>query len=335
MNDDEEEHPLAPQTFGVPRPVTNDYVTDLHLGAWLLLLSALIFVIVMCNIVAEAYIGGYATYVVNSDYATLASAVVFLLGTIAFLYVSYPEEFRAQVTWLSKTDPDTMTFDQKYLWGNSFVLMNWLFLIATLLLLVYPVYAYVDGDITALVFGIYILLFAVVLLLQIFWLVASFPHNMQKNGGNGSSMFLDAVCCCSSCHCEQSCKSITSDPLFWRTHLGSDFLVGAWLFFFLSVLLFAISLYEVYTDYTDYLVWLWFISSLFLLLGAALLVFCSYPINAYSRSVWCAITCQKEELFLHPDDAWEEENVYRGGERESLLSQQAIATRERNKRPKK
>lgn len=179
-------------------------------------------------------------------------------------------------------DISKMSWGARYLWGNDFLLATWSFagsmlpILASgiILVIAYPTDAY--GY--ALIFGT-ALFFALLFL----WVLASFPENLQANDGRGSSIIYDSVVskCCGSCCSEK----------FMRTHLGSDFLVGTWAFFVVSVLLVPAGIVVVVYEPTDSASWCQFAYILGFAAGAGLMTYTTYPQNMNSRLVWNWLTC--------------------------------------------
>lgn len=262
------------------------------------------------------YENSCSQYLCGSVGIVLASAILFLLASCWFVMLSYPEQLEHDLACVEEfavidSIEKRKSFGERFVWGSSLLMLMWLFLLALLPLYVLVIWAYTSSNISVLYFVAYFLFLIFVTLLLLFWITATFPENMIKNNGQGSSYFYDLClsCCCgekisggtnggnsssSSSYGNGDEEELTCSS-FWQKHTGSDFLVGSWVFFGGAGLVLAVSVYYVYAEWTNVLIYFVLFSAVLLFLGSALLVSSSYPGAFFSRFWWCTLTCQTNE----------------------------------------
>jgi len=96
--------------------------TDMLMASWLFVLASAMWVGVESDTIASENVKSFPV-AFNHD-CTLACAVLFLLGSVYFVYLSYPEEMEHQMADLAKLaqDPskiDDMSFIERYFTGRS------------------------------------------------------------------------------------------------------------------------------------------------------------------------------------------------------------------------
>lgn len=283
----------------------NRYVLDITYGAWLILGGVALFVIYFGFALYYAVEDNCTSYECGSVGIELATIIVFFFATIWFVAITYPVQLREEMVrimdFASCDDIGrSKSLGERFIWGTNYNLLMWLFLLATLPFLAIPIWAYADGDIGLESFLIYFFIFLIVVLILVFWLVATFPESMIKNNCRGSSYIYDScLACCLGALYDPSTHDFSANPEslagFIQRNLGGDFLLGAWFFFLASLAQLVYSIYYVCVDYDDGLVYTIFFGSLLLAIGSGLFVYTAYPENAFSRYWWCMSTCQQEE----------------------------------------
>jgi hypothetical protein len=97
--------------------------TDLLIASWLFLVSTVLWVAMESDSLSSDHIHRFI--VAFNDECTLACAVLFLIGSIYFVFMSYPEEVAKMETLLQR-DVNELTFNERYFTGRflvSFFLM--------------------------------------------------------------------------------------------------------------------------------------------------------------------------------------------------------------------
>lgn len=265
--------------------------TDLLLASWLFLLSAILFVAMEVDLIVNN--PNASTDLKFQFWSALVSAVLFLIGSIFFVWLSYPSEQVKMHRILALEDLSALTWTEKYFTGTDMLIATWCFLLCATPVLVYALYTIAFWP--HLWVGYFFLVGCVGYFIIVgVWVVGSMPTNMQMNEGRGSSFFFDLFfkpvlmdrCCCCCCR----------DDAWWRRHLGSDALAGAWLFFLCAVALLPYSFYFAIWEPKQMYTWLTFGSIVGFVVGAALIVYVSYPERDGSRLVWNALTCDRSHL---------------------------------------
>lgn len=283
----------------------NRYVLDITYGAWLILLGVLIFLAYFCVLFYDVYEDGCTAYECGAAGIELLLIFLFAAASVWFVYLSYPTQLKEDIGRIMdfascESIEKQKTFGERYVWGTNMCLLMWLFLAAIIPFLAIPIWAYVDGDFTLAEFLIYLFVFVAAVALLAFWLVAAFPESVLMNKMRGSSFFYDAclACCLGPLYDAKTDDYTAPSDSFAGTvqrHLGSDFLVGAWVFLVGGIAQLALAVYLVCVDYTSAFSWAFFVASLLLALGSLLFVYTAYPEKTFSRYWWCLSTCQAEE----------------------------------------
>lgn len=293
-----QQHQQQPPKYVPPR-YDNRYVLDITVAAALLLIASFLLALYESFILFLDYENSEDATTLACDGVVLASSVLFLLGTMIFMYVSYPDQLRHElqlVEGFKGEGAERHSFGERYLWGTSLLCVMWIFVLATLPLFAVPVLKYEAGSFDLAYCIVFELIVATGLLVLAFWLVATLPENMMQHNGRGSRYFHETFLSC--CPVSSCC----GDEDFLLQHAGSDFLVGSWLFFAGAGIFFAVVVYYCYIQYQYLLIYIALIGAIALWAGASLLVFVSYPGNFYSRLWWCLMTCQKGEVWVAEDD---------------------------------
>ena len=283
--------------------------TDMLIGAWLLLLSALIFYGVMAYYVSMIHFLVTPPAVIYNYLAYLLASIIYIVATVLFLAVSYPDAYDKLMFDVATAEVDKMSCMERYISGNMLLVASWLILFATLPIAVYPCWAMADGDMSYVDGSLYLVFVFFIVVFLAFFTVACFPENLMANGGKGSSMIYDAFCACACCDTLCCC---VGGREWLQKHFGSDLLAGLQLIFVGSVLSLALSVYYVAVNYNSVTPYLWLLSSLSFTVGSFLFLYAFYPDNYGSTVVFDALTCSKSErrqkpayfddLLKRPDD---------------------------------
>eukprot|EP00622_Pseudochattonella_farcimen_P002111 FR736977.1.p1 GENE.FR736977.1~~FR736977.1.p1 ORF type:complete len:255 (+),score=30.53 FR736977.1:72-767(+) len=224
-------------------------------------------------------------------YCGFACSVLFLFGSVYFVWLSYPEEMEKMQRQLVREDASQLSCVERYFTGTDMLIATWFFLISGAPYLGYAVYMMAlrpDNPEGWLVFLGCIVYFLVMLV----WVLGTMPENIQEDEGRGSTRFLDYVirpiCCC--------CWGPKNNA-FWRRHFSNDVMAGTWLFFYAACAMLIYSIYTVVVNHDSY-AWLSLGSNLGFALGAAIMVYTMYPEVDTERSavVWNFLTCDKSHL---------------------------------------
>lgn len=106
--------------------------TDMLIASWLFLLSSLLWVVVESLAISTNTSHRFAT--TFSDWNTLTAAVLFLLGSIWFVRLSYPSEMVKMMKKMeilaAKDAAGELSWMEKYVTGTDFLLVTWSFAFA-------------------------------------------------------------------------------------------------------------------------------------------------------------------------------------------------------------
>ena len=280
---------------------SNRYILDITVAAWLFFIGTGLFLIY------TVLYGDYESYCTDflcaSEYIFLASIISLFIGSLWFVHLSYPEQMEAEMISIFKyfevKDFNEVDFGKRYIYGCNFCLLGWFFLLATIPLIIIPIWGYAAGVYTENEFLLYFFLYLIFILFALFFVIITFPESMMANNGRGTSYIYDTLfyCCLGPLYNDDKSDYKYPDTTiigFFQKHLGSDFLSTVWLFFILSIVQLLFAIYDMSVGDDNY-VWVNFIASLFLVIGSGLFVYTSYPNSFFSRYWWCLISLQKEE----------------------------------------
>ena len=221
--------------------------TDILVGSWLFLIFSIeYFALELIFCLQAQYVDDETTDM--NDYTSLTSSIAFVVGSVYFVYFSYPEQM-ATMYDVTPEKVAKMSWVERTFTANEILKATWLFLLAIIPYFVDAIYLTVDypGEFIGYV---YMLALAVVVLGLYVWVMSCMPENMIANEGRGSSIVYDSIlskfcCCCDCCNC---CKK----------HLGTDFLFGLWFFMVFNVIFLTYGvLYVVAISATSYVGWMW------------------------------------------------------------------------------
>ena len=102
-----------------PSSVFRDHFgTDMLVGAWLLLLSALIFYGVMAYYVSIIYFLVTPPVVIYNYLAYLLASIIYIVATVLFLAVSYPDAYDKLMLDAMTAEVHQMNCMERYISGN-------------------------------------------------------------------------------------------------------------------------------------------------------------------------------------------------------------------------
>ncbi len=259
--------------------------TDLLLACWLLFLSSILYVVVMC------YLVWYSSNYIDDDFDStdysilLGSSVVYLVAAWYFLYTSYPDELEQLGKDSSNLDVSKLSCLNRYFFGNYYLIATWLIVLATLPVFIYPIWAFNRNIISATYFSLYMLAIFIIFFGLGIWVVATMPVSLAENGGKGSTYFFDYIapylfCCC--------------DKEKLRYHLAPDFLVGSWAFAVAGIVSIPSGVYYIYLAPTDWISYIFFLCCFTFGIGSLIFVYAVYPDQHFSCDVYKWLFCDPD-----------------------------------------
>lgn len=239
--------------------------TDALLGSWFLAVASLLFALYGLVLVIQSWNSDDATWVTFA-WGNLASGIMFMVGSFYFVSVSYPEEMDRCAREALTVDVDTLSWMEKHVTFNDMLLATWSFELGCIPYLVVAGAFLAEGGHRNTILGALLLSMTLVGMACLYvWVRSAMPHEMQKNGGNGSSEFYELLIgpCC--------------DTPFMRRHLGTDLQAGGWLFFGPTAVAAALALALVCLFPGSPDAWIGFVQMVLLAIGAGLLLRSMYP----------------------------------------------------------
>lgn len=281
--------------------------TDMQIASWMFLISSALFIAMEVDEIldAERGIDDPDIYIKVEDWCFLVMGILFTLGSIYFVILSYPAEMAAEMNKIAHEDMSKLTFLERYFTGTDFLIATWLFLLCGLPLFGYTGYMLADDPSSCSGWVLLLGSLGYVAILSV-WVIASMPENLVANDGKGSSYFFDycfqpycfPLFCCYGVCCRCCCNSM--DLALWRVHLGTDMLAGGWLFFLMACLLMPYAIYYAIWFPGETYTWLTMGSTVGFVWGAGLMVYTSYPENVGSTWTWDTMTCNKASKLAMP-----------------------------------
>mmetsp|Transcript_105729 Transcript_105729/g.305733 ORF Transcript_105729/g.305733 Transcript_105729/m.305733 type:complete len:337 (-) Transcript_105729:66-1076(-) len=264
--------------------------TDMLIASWFFLASSVLFVAMEVDAIMED--PDTNTDITVSYYCGFAVSILYLFGSVYFVWLSYPEEMARMEKQIATEDASTLTFSERYFTGSDMLIATWFFLACGFPYLVYAFFMMFHcptnwiGWVAFLGCGVYAAVLAV-------WVIAAMPENLQQNGGAGSTYFMDRCIRPLCCLCWEDGNST---DLFFRRHVGNDMMAGTWLFFIFAMLLVPYAFYMCIVEPDDSYSWLTMGSNAGFAFGAAVMVYTMYPEHVGSSAVWNLCTCSRAHL---------------------------------------
>jgi len=192
--------------------------TDPLVGGWLFVVGSIVFLVLSALVVVREYAGHVDAPLLASAICNLAAAVLFLLGSVYFVRLSYPEAMRKFHADALAADLEALPWLERYVTFNEFMIATWFFFAAMSLYDVVGIVWFVYGAPDVGLF--FVVGTAGVQASLLLWIYSGCPDAIQKNEGAGSSAGFDALCGC----CGGGCERL-------RPACGTDAQLGAWVFF--------------------------------------------------------------------------------------------------------
>lgn len=95
---------------------TYHFGTDLLIASWLFLVASVLWTIMEVEVVVVGSDHHFITAFGHE--CTLACSILFLLGSVYFVYLSYPEELHRMEYILTHEDASKLSFTQRYFTGR-------------------------------------------------------------------------------------------------------------------------------------------------------------------------------------------------------------------------
>ena len=263
--------------------------TDLQFASWLLLISTVLFLLVMVIYLAVLDYETSDTYVIATYIIFTISSLIYVYGTWLLVEVSYPEEWQKFMYKVMNTKLDELTWTEKYFSHNELLILSWVFVIATIPLLIGPIWALAVGDLSATEGALYLLVVLLFLGVMTLFVIACMPEHLLANEYKGSSYsydyFIGPITCGGCCGC---CKESL------QIHLGTDLLVAAWALLIFAVFGTFVAIYLCVVYYTNYTDWILLATLVILTMGSYLFLYASYPENIMGTSMaYDLMTCRE------------------------------------------
>jgi hypothetical protein len=200
---------------------------------------------------------------------------MFALASVYFIKLSYPEITMIMAYRAMTKDPNSMTFTERYFTANEMLIALWMVTGA----FVIPIFFVVIYEATVL----HEMKHALIDFLSIFVAIplsgvlnlSVMPDAMRANNGRGSSHVFDRIL---APLLGLKRENANDDRIvFWTKHLGSDMLVGVWIFVFFGILGGVAVVPLVIMNLSSSTMWLTFWSTIPFSVGALLMLRGSYP----------------------------------------------------------
>jgi hypothetical protein len=284
-------------TVRIPDKQQYQYGNDLLIAGWSYLLSSLIFYGIMAYTISRLNFRTSSRLVAANVVINFIVSVVYTVASLILLSASYT--LIKEPSDISLEDTKRLSTCEKYFTGNILLVSSWLFFIATVSLLLYPIWGLSTFYLSAFYGAIYLIILVLVLSFLMLWVVATFPSSMLMENGQGSSYFHDffsMICCCS--------PSESNKKSFWNIHAGSDYRVVNWVLLVVAIAGLIGSIYYTVLDVKSVISWLWIFSSIFFVIGAYLYLYGCYPENEGSSMIYDfihRISSEKRERFQNEE----------------------------------
>jgi hypothetical protein len=200
------------------------------------------------------------------------STGLFTIASLYFVKLSYPETTMLMAYHAVMTDPNTMTFTERYFTANEMLIAVWLIIFAFALplcfVILYEVFclSQVHTAFTDMI------IIVIVSLLNGVLGVAAMPDAMRANNGRGSSFFFDYVWSPLFC-----LKRRDEAKSYWSKHLGNDGMAGGWIMAFFGIAGGIAVIPPVVLHPNSALAWLVFWSTIPFSIGSVLFLRAAYP----------------------------------------------------------
>jgi len=249
--------------------------TDKQWAALFVLLAALLFL--GCEIVyfATAEYG-------SADFASAAAftgaSLLLLIAACLYVFLSYPGPYERIMTAVKEEDRPNLFFMAAALLALGFVAF-----------FVYPCYEINQGAMDPMVAVVYLSLVIVGFLLLVFFVFASATTQLKQNDGRGSGYLFSLLCTVvGTCFTKDSCGGGWYELL--ESFLGSDFVIGFYVLYVISLAIIAGALVSLVPDYTNMIRWVFLGAAMLFALGTFGMCYTSFKETKKSAFMWGLLT---------------------------------------------
>jgi hypothetical protein len=242
--------------------------TDMLMASWLFLFSSCVYTLACLLPFFRAYNGPRSVFnaEVGIGYGiiTMISSLLYLDGSFYMLLMTYPEKFQRMMEKLAATSDDqSLGIYKKYFDQDSVLRPFTSMLLGTLVLLFYPFYGLVIGELTIRSAVLFFSLVSIFVWFFIFWMNSYKKLGIQHEGGDIYDVAV--LFGCEFCFGSESL----------RTHLTPDYHAASWIFSLISTVLLIGCVVYITFDVTPLTV-LGLISCLPLAVGSYLMLYSTY-----------------------------------------------------------
>lgn len=273
--------------------------SDILVASWLFLISSISWGLMSLDLlITESKVPSNVSI---EQWCQLISAAIFTLGSIFLVEGAHPVYLAGtKAQTISRRRAAKMSFANRYFTGTDVLIAAWLFAVCALPFTVLGIYSiiiephnsfgyiYLSGSIVAFfAMGVWVLggklsfksyiciylpscskLFHISHFLFLARCLTAMPENVEANGGRGSTIIVDKICCFHNCIPDDEGK-----------YAYSDITLGMWIFFITSAVLFPYGVVSVVMKPYEIYSWLSLITFSGFFAGSGLLLRASFPEN--------------------------------------------------------
>jgi hypothetical protein len=264
--------------------IERNFGTDFAVASWLYFVSAILYSAALLYAYLEGYEASDPGFYKWTFLILFLASLFWIVGSAMFIYVSYPDVMDEIFITVMSRDPEKWSFSEKYFTGNTLLVATWMIVLGFLPYYEAPIYGYAGGYIEGGMFALLLICLVIATLILALWVYSTFPTNMRKHEGKGSSYFFDTFCCL-----DIACD----DRAFLRQHLGSDFTAASW---FIAAGAFASVPVSIITvAYDPSIIYILFLAcSITFFLGSVPLVLSAYNLRSNKFSRFWGLTLQPD-----------------------------------------
>lgn len=262
---------------------------DVQFSSWLILTGTTLYVGIWAYIIYVIDTSSTSEFVLTENFFFFTGGLFYWLGAVVLASSSF--NFAKTRAEIKNADIGRMTCVERYFNGNSLLVAAWCFTAPTLLYIVLASWAFILGLITQTEVIEYIMVLLVIFTATMVWVYACFPENLVANNKKGTTVVFDTLCCVKRPTNSFFCfgKEIT-------TEARSDYVIGVWIIFILTAILFVVSIISLVIDPLTPNAVLFFASIAFIFFGFYVKANTSYSPEMQSTTVWDTLTFSKTEL---------------------------------------
>ena len=252
--------------------------TDQLISSWLFFVSNIVYVVACILPFFRVFQTPHATAVPGSlgyDIIILISSIVYLVSSYNFVIISYPQNIEKFMTSLATMDIEKVDFIERYFGANSFLRPFSMMFLGSSILILYPIYGIIVGEISVANFFIFLTLILGFIWFFYLW-VTSYRNMLNNNGVSGTEVY--------NCLLGFGVGSCFGKDIL-IAHFASDVVAYTWIFALISTIL-LIGCCVLLVIRSDTLTNLSFISCLLLSIGSYYMVYTSYEVNTFSSTFY-------------------------------------------------